>query len=74
MDNVGFDENYYKQRVLDYIKKFGRVTREELHKLLMDQLPNVLNEEQKKRRIKYIVNEKLCKKNKIKNIGTTINI
>ena len=43
----------------------------ELDELLMDKLPGHLNIEQKKRKIKYLVNENLAKKeNQIENIGT----
>ena len=68
----GFDDQYYKDLVLKYIKDFGSITKKDLDKLLIDKLPDSLNEEQKKRKIRYLVNEILNKKEqKIKNIGTT---
>lgn len=68
----GFDDQYYKDLVLKYIKDFGSITKKDLDELLMDKLPDSLNEEQKKRKIRYLVNEILNKKEqKIKNIGTT---
>lgn len=58
--------------VLKYINDFGSITKKDLDELLMDKLPDSLNEEQKKRKIRYLVNEILNKKEqKIKNIGTT---
>lgn len=40
-------------------------------KLLMDKLPDSLDEEQKNRKIKYLISEKLKdKKNLIENVGT----
>ncbi len=68
----GFDDQYYKDLVLKYIKDFGSITKKDLDELLIDKLPDNLNEEQKKRKIRYLVNEILNKKEqKIKNIGTT---
>ena len=67
----GFSDQYYKDLVLKYIKDFGSITKKDLDELLMDKLPDSLNNEQKKRKIKYLVN--IClqtKEDKIKNIGT----
>ena len=68
----GFDDQYYKDLVLKYIKDFGSITKKDLDELLIDKLPDSLNEDQKKGKIRYLVNEILNKKEqKIKNIGTT---
>ena len=67
----GFDDQYYKDLVLKYINDFGSITKKDLDELLMDKLPDSLSEEQKKRKIKYLINICLQKKEKkIKNIGT----
>ena len=72
INNSGFDDKYYKDLVLKYIDDFGSITKADLDKLLMSKLPNSLDDVQKKRKIKYLVNEHLQKKeNIIKNIGTT---
>ena len=72
INNSGFDDKYYKDLVLKYIDDFGSITKADLDKLLMSKLPNSLDAVQKKRKIKYLVNEHLQKKeNIIKNIGTT---
>lgn len=72
INNSGFDDKYYKDLVLKYIYDFGSITKADLDKLLMSKLPNSLDDVQKKRKIKYLVNEHLQKKeNIIKNIGTT---
>ena len=69
--NAGFNNQYYKDLVLKYIKDFGSITKKELDELLIDKLPDNLNNEQKKRKIKYLVNETLGKReNKLKNIGS----
>lgn len=67
----GFDDQYYKDLVLKYIKDFGSITKKDLDELLMDKLPDSLNEEQKKRKIKYLISDVLNRKEKIlTNIGT----
>lgn len=69
--NSGFDDQYYKDLVLQYLDKFGTITKKDLDNLLFDKLPNSLDNEQKKRKIKYLVNVCLqSKENKVKNIGT----
>lgn len=66
----GFNDKYYKDLVLKYLKDFDNITKKDLDELLMDKLPDSLNLEQKKRKIKYLVNECLCQKEKlITNIG-----
>lgn len=66
----GFNDQYYKDLVLKYIKDFGSITKKDLDNLLMDKLPDNLNIEQKKRKIKYLINENLAKKEQLlKNIG-----
>ncbi len=67
----GFDDQYYKDLVLKYIKDFGSITKKELDELLIYKLPDSLNEEQNRRKIKYLVSESLNRREKIlKNIGT----
>ena len=68
----GFNDKYYKDLVLKYIKDFGSITKKDLDELLISKLPDNLNKEQKKIKIKYLVNVCLQKKEgRIKNIGTT---
>lgn len=68
--NSGFDDQYYKDLVLKHINNWGSITKKELDELLMNKLPESLNTDQKKRKIKYLVNETLAQKeNKIENIG-----
>lgn len=70
----GFSDQYYKDLVIKYIHDFGSITKKELDELLMDKLPDVLNKEQKARKIKYLVSERLSKKESIlKNSGTNRN-
>lgn len=67
----GFDDQYYKDLVLKYINDFGSITKKDLDELLIDKLPDSLNNEQKKRKIKYLVSECLHRREHIlENIGT----
>ena len=67
----GFDDQYYKDLVLKYINDFGSITKKDLDDLLISKLPDSLDSEQKKRKIKYLVSESLNRKEHIlKNIGT----
>ena len=71
---AGFDNQYYKDLVLKYISNFGNITKKELNDLLMDKLPDSLNIEQKRRKIRYLVNDCLNGKEKIlENKGTNRN-
>lgn len=47
----GFDDDYYKKMVLDYLKKFGSANRRSINVLLLDKLPSVLDENQKSTKI-----------------------
>lgn len=49
--NKGFDDQYYRDMILDYITKFGKAKRSDIRGLLWDKLPDVLNEKQKDRKI-----------------------
>ena len=70
--NSGFNDQYYKDLVLKYIKDFGSITKKDLDELLMDKLPSILSEEQKKTKIKYLVNVCLHRKEGIiENIRTS---
>ena len=67
----GFNDQYYKDLVLKYIKDFGSITKKDLDDLLISKLPDSLDDEKKKRKIKYLVSESLNRKEHIlKNIGT----
>ena len=71
---AGFDNQYYKDLVLKYINNFGSITKKELNDLLMDKLPDSLNIEQKRRKIRYLVNDCLNGREKIlENTGTNRN-
>ncbi len=49
--NKGFDDQYYRDMIIDYLHSFGRAQRKDIRKLLWDKLPNVLDDSQKERKI-----------------------
>ena len=53
--NKGFDDNYYKDLIIDYIKKFGKASKNDIRKLIIDKLPDLLSPEQKENKIKNIL-------------------
>lgn len=63
------DDDYYCKLVTDYLKKFGMASREEIDKLLMDKLSDVLNAEQKSNKIANLLT-KLRRRGTILNMGS----
>lgn len=51
ISNRGFDDRYYKDMIVEYLKTFDRAQRKDITKLLWDKLPDVLDEKQKTYRI-----------------------
>ena len=67
--NRSFDDEYYKKMIVDYIKKFRSATRENIDKLLWDKLSDILDEQQKKNKIRNLLTALATKDKVIKNIG-----
>jgi len=61
--NKAFDKSYYKNLVIEFIKKYKKASREDIDKLLMDKLSNVLNDSQKRNKIRNLLHE-MSKKDK----------
>ena len=51
----GFDNQYYQDMILDYIHKFGSANKQQIRILLKDKLPDTMNEDQKERKITYLL-------------------
>lgn len=49
--NKAFDDQYYRDMIIDYLEKFGKAQRKDIRKLLWDKLPAVLSDNQKERKI-----------------------
>ena len=50
--NKGQSEQYYKQMIIDYLKQWGKGTKNDFIELLGDKLPDVLNEKQKANKVR----------------------
>lgn len=61
----GIDDDYCQKIILDYLKKFNVGSRADFEKVLLDKLPDVLSLDQKKDKIKNIL-QKMKRENKIK--------
>lgn len=69
--NRGLSNEMYKEKILQYIKTYGKATKKEINELLIDQMPDVLTLGEKERRVKYLLVECLSKKeNKIESKGS----
>ena len=53
--NKGFNDDYYKDLILEYIKKFGKANKRQIRELLLDKLPDVLNASQKENKIRNLL-------------------
>ena len=68
-----FDKKYYKAMVTDFIKEFSSASRQDIDRLLLSKLPDVLDEKQKRTKVKNLLFEMANKDKSIKNIGTNRN-
>lgn len=55
MNQLGIDDDYCKKIILDYIKKFGSAKKSKLEEILLPKLSENLTEQQKKTKIKNIL-------------------
>lgn len=68
MNHVGIDDDYCKKMILDYIKRFGSAKKAQLEDFLLPKLSDNLNEQQKKDKIKNIL-QALRRKGLISSVG-----
>lgn len=53
--NKGFDDKYYKDLIVEYLKKYERARKKEIRDLLWNKLPNALNDTQKENKIRNLL-------------------
>lgn len=63
-----FDKAYYLDLIVKAIKQHGSLNRKDINELLLEKLPNIMNDIQRKHKINRLLSE-LRKKQKIKNVG-----
>ncbi len=49
--NKAFDDQYYKDLIVQYLKKYGKAQKKDFRKLLLDKLPDSMSEKQKEYKI-----------------------
>lgn len=51
----GFDDEYYKKIIIEYITQFGSADRQAIEKLILDKLPEILSHSQRKSKISNLI-------------------
>lgn len=69
--NRAFDDDFYKKMIIVYIKKFRSATRQDIDKLLWNKLSDVLDESQKKNKIRNLLTALSTKDKVITNTGSS---
>ncbi|MEA1961325.1 MAG: hypothetical protein U9N81_08670 [Bacillota bacterium] len=69
--NRAFDDEYYKDLIIAYLKKYERASRKEIDDLLMEKLSSALVQEQKKNKIRNLLYGMSKKDGTIRNNGTS---
>ena len=64
----GLDDEHYKKMIIEYLKKFGKSPRKNIEKFLLEKLPDILNNAQKRNKITNLLSA-LRIEEKIKNSG-----
>ena len=55
--NRGFDKDHYKQCVVSFLEEYGKGTRKDFEDLLMNKMPEVLSDEQKRNQVQNLLQE-----------------
>lgn len=53
--NKGFDNKYYKDLIVEYLRIYNTAQRNDINRLLEDKLPAVLDDQQKRNKISYLL-------------------
>lgn len=53
--NRAFDDAHYKSMIIDFLRQYGSASRAELDRLILDKLSDVLDEDQKKNKIRNLL-------------------
>jgi ATP-dependent DNA helicase RecG len=67
----GFKDSHYKSLILQYLDKYGKATKSDIDKLLLDILPGVLDNEQRENKVRNIIYAMSKRDKTIENQGTT---
>ena len=53
--NRGLDDGYYRELIVDYLKRYGQASRQEIDALLLPKLPDVLDATQQGHKIRNLM-------------------
>lgn len=53
--NKGFDDKYYKDLIVEYLKQYGKAKKRDIRELLWDKLPDALSDVQKENKIRNML-------------------
>lgn len=53
--NKAFNDDYYKKLILEYLSKFGKASKKEIRELIIDKLPDVLDDKQKENKLRNLL-------------------
>jgi ATP-dependent DNA helicase RecG len=67
----GLEKQYYQNLIISYLEKHKQASRKDIDELLFDKMPEVLNDVQKRTKIKNLIYEMSKKLNVIENRGTS---
>jgi ATP-dependent DNA helicase RecG len=71
--NRGFKDAHYKKLILDFIGKYGKVSKQDIDKLILDILPDILDKQQKENKIRNLIYSMHNRDESIENKGTNRN-
>ncbi len=67
----GFKDDHYKAMILEFIDKYGSASKEDIDKLVLDLLPKVLDESQRRNKVRNLIYAMSKRDKTIKNLGTS---
>ena len=69
----GFKDEHYKKMILEYLEKYKTANKQDIDKLLLDILPDILDENKKSNKVRNLVYAMSKRDETIVNTGTTRN-
>ena len=69
----GLKDEHYKKMILEYLEKYKSASKDDIDKLILELLPNILILDKKKNKLRNIMYAMSKKDNTIKNTGTNRN-
>ncbi len=64
----GFNKTYYKDMIIKYLNEFGKATRKDFENMLFDKLPEIMDEKQKRYKVRNLLTELKNTDNKIEHL------